>query len=190
MVSLLTATAARSAVSSAWKAQLAERSRLWSLQQPRNESPPQVNNDVWSKEPVDRFVLTALDRAGLSPAEPADTDVMSRRLAFVLTGLRPNLEQVVEFSQAFTDDADTGHFSIICSHKKRGTPGSGMPHFCSVHNSLLKCCARSRNGFSSMLSDGRDVRRSVRHDVRHRSSRHDDRHNSHRDDRRNCCDQS
>jgi Protein of unknown function (DUF1553)/Protein of unknown function (DUF1549)/Planctomycete cytochrome C len=101
------------AAASAWKAQLAERSRWWSLQPPRSQSPPRVTNDIWSKEPVDRFVLSALDRAGLSPAEPAGAEVMLRRLAFVLTGLPPQPEQVKEFSQAFADDANAALARLV-----------------------------------------------------------------------------
>lgn len=41
----------------------------------------------WSKEPIDRFVLSALEKEHLRPAQPAEPEVLLRRLSFVLTGL-------------------------------------------------------------------------------------------------------
>ena len=88
---------------SSWKAELAERSRWWSLQSPRNITPPACDDPIWSTEPVDRFINTALSNAGLSPAEPATASVLLRRLAFVLTGLPPTPEQVHSFTAKYAD---------------------------------------------------------------------------------------
>jgi len=89
-----------------WKAELAERSRWWSLLPLKDVSPPDVANAAWSKEPVDRFVRSALDQAGLPPAKPARAETLLRRLSFVLTGLPPKPERVEAFPEAFATDAD------------------------------------------------------------------------------------
>ena len=60
------------AAASLWKEQLAERRDWWSLQAPNAVSPPEVQDESWSIEPVDRFVRAALEEAELTPAAPAD----------------------------------------------------------------------------------------------------------------------
>ena len=50
---------------------------------------PEVKDAGWSAHPVDRFLLAGLERAGLTPAEPADRRTLIRRLSLVLTGLPP-----------------------------------------------------------------------------------------------------
>ncbi len=97
----------------AGKIQLAERSRWWSLQPLADVSPPQVPDDAWSREPVDRFVRAALARAELSPAAAADAETMLRRLCFVLTGLPPSPDQVRAFPPAFARDADAALAALV-----------------------------------------------------------------------------
>lgn len=91
------APAAGESAAQAWKAQLVERSRWWSLQPPKDHVLPPVDAPEWSAEPVDRFVYAALQQAGLGPAEPATASVLLRRLSFVLTGLPPQRELVESF---------------------------------------------------------------------------------------------
>jgi hypothetical protein len=95
------APTAEEAAGESWKAQLAERSRWWSLQPPNQVSPPNVTDQTWSKEPVDRFVKAALDEVGLAPASPAEAEVLLRRLSFVLTGLPPKPARVKSFPTEF-----------------------------------------------------------------------------------------
>jgi len=95
---------AEEVVASSWKAELAERSRWWSLQPPRNVVPPACDNAEWSAEPVDRFIHAALTDAGLAPATPAAAHVLLRRLAFVLTGLPPTPEQAESFPGEYADN--------------------------------------------------------------------------------------
>ena len=104
---------ATEAADQVWKELLAERSQWWSLQPPQPVTPPTVNNDAWSKEPVDCFVLAALNQARLSAAKPADGVTLLRRLAFVLTGLPPTPKQVQTFPPAFTTDADAAVARLV-----------------------------------------------------------------------------
>ena len=101
------------AAASTWKLQLAERSRWWSLQPLRNVSPPAVRKSAWSKETIDRFVRSALERANLPPATPARAETLLRRLSFVLTGLPPKPEQVQAFSLASSKDAEEALIQLV-----------------------------------------------------------------------------
>lgn len=89
---------------SVWKAELAERSRWWSLQQPQEVTPPACNDATWSRKPVDRFIHAALSDAGLGPATTATASVLLRRLAFVLTGLPPTPEQARSFPPEYASN--------------------------------------------------------------------------------------
>lgn len=84
-----------------WKAELAERGQWWSLQPPQVTTPPDCDDVKWSQEPVDRFIHQALNDAGIRPAPEAKGNVLLRRLAFVLTGLPPTIEQVQSFPSEY-----------------------------------------------------------------------------------------
>lgn len=89
-----------------WKAQLAQRRHWWSLQQPQETHPPDVQHSTWRIEPVDRFVYSRLDSEGLQPAPPASPLDLLRRVSFVLTGLPPRPQQVESFPAEYADDPD------------------------------------------------------------------------------------
>ncbi len=97
------AASAEDLPASSWQAELAERSKWWSLQPPEDVVPPACDDATWSAEPVDRFIRAALSDAGLSPAKPARANVLLRRLAFVLTGLPPTPKQVESFPTKYAD---------------------------------------------------------------------------------------
>jgi hypothetical protein len=96
-----------------WKAELAERSRWWSLQPPARIEPSDVADPVWQQEPVDRYVFSSLEAAGLEPAESAGPEVLLRRLSFVLTGLPPVPERVEEFRSEFSTNPDSALETLV-----------------------------------------------------------------------------
>ena len=61
---------------------------------------PAVKNAAWVRNPIDRFVLAALERQGLQPAPEADRRTLARRVSLDLTGLPPTPEMV----EAFVND--------------------------------------------------------------------------------------
>jgi len=63
----------------------------WAFEPLRNVTPPSVPG---AKTPVDAFVLSRLQAEGLSLAPQADTQVLLRRAALVLTGLPPSPESL------------------------------------------------------------------------------------------------
>ena len=68
----------------------------WSLLPPVAVTPPTPKDAGWAKNPVDRFVLARLEKAGLTPAPEADARTLVRRLALDVTGLPPSPELVAK----------------------------------------------------------------------------------------------
>ena len=78
---------------------LPERRRThWAWQPVQAGEPPAVDDDAWPATPVDRFVLAALDEAGLAPAPDADRAALVRRLSFDLRGLPPTPAETARFA--------------------------------------------------------------------------------------------
>jgi hypothetical protein len=73
-----------------WEEVLASRRDWWSLKPVVQPPIPTPKNASWSADPVDQFILAALEAKGLSPAEPADARTLARRASLVLTGLSPS----------------------------------------------------------------------------------------------------
>src|SRR5262245_51482377 len=58
----------------------------WSLRPVVKPAEPEVADIGWIKTPVDRFILSKLERAGIKPSPPADKRTLLRRATFDLTG--------------------------------------------------------------------------------------------------------
>src|SRR5205814_2181225 len=85
----------------AWNVCRADRSeddKLWAFQRPRRTVPPVVRAAQWGHHAVDAFVLSRLERAGLTPAPEAAREALIRRVTFDLTGLPPTPEEVAAFA--------------------------------------------------------------------------------------------
>ncbi len=74
-----------------------EQSRWWAFQPVAKVTVPKVKNSQWAKNDLDRFVLSQLEKQGLSPAKRAEKRVLLRRVTQDLTGLPPSLEEVEAF---------------------------------------------------------------------------------------------
>ncbi|MBL8242260.1 MAG: PSD1 domain-containing protein [Bryobacterales bacterium] len=72
-------------------------SSLWALKPVANPLPPSVRQTDWPRTPVDAFILSALERANLSPAPVASRAALLRRLTFDLTGLPTKPEELAAF---------------------------------------------------------------------------------------------
>jgi cytochrome c553 len=73
--------------------------RFWAFQIPQPAALPANQNTSWAREPLDRFVLADLERAGLTPAPPADRPTLIRRATLDLHGVPPTPGEVAEFLQ-------------------------------------------------------------------------------------------
>ncbi len=72
----------------------------WAFQPVRKVTPPDVKHSEWIKTPVDRFVLSELEGAGITPAPKADSRTLIRRMTYDLIGLPPTPAEVEEFVAA------------------------------------------------------------------------------------------
>ena len=89
----------------AWVAAGAEYQPLWSFIPPVRPALSVVHNADWVRNPIDRFVLAALEHRGLQPATESDRRTLARRLSLDLTGLPPATEMVEAFVNDKSPDA-------------------------------------------------------------------------------------
>ncbi|MEM7305572.1 MAG: PSD1 and planctomycete cytochrome C domain-containing protein [Planctomycetota bacterium] len=81
-------------------------SEHWAYVAPRRGAKPEVSEELWLRDPLDRFVLARLDAEGLAPAPEATRTTLLRRAALDLTGLPPTVEEV----DAFLADGGPGAY--------------------------------------------------------------------------------
>ncbi len=78
----------------------------WAFRPLTPHAPPELANDPWSKNAIDRFVLARLREAGLTPADQASPETLIRRLSFDMLGLPPTPDEV----DAFRADIESSDF--------------------------------------------------------------------------------
>jgi hypothetical protein len=88
----------------AWPKVFALRKRWWCFQPVSQPALPTPKDRAWSDQPIDRFILAAMEKRGLSPAKDAEPHVIYRRLCFALTGLPPAPSDLAEFAKAASID--------------------------------------------------------------------------------------
>ncbi|MCA9175426.1 MAG: PSD1 domain-containing protein [Planctomycetales bacterium] len=71
--------------------------QFWAYQPLRDAAPPSVANEAWCANPIDRFVVAALEKRGVQPSPVADRRTLLRRAYFDLWGLPPAPEEVRKF---------------------------------------------------------------------------------------------
>ncbi len=90
---------------SRWIAAGAKYESHWSYEPPRKATVPGVSRPEWCGNPIDRFVLSRLDREGRSPQKKADPAILLRRVTLDLTGLPPTIEEADAFLANPSSDA-------------------------------------------------------------------------------------
>ena len=88
-----------------WIDQGAEYEALWSYITPKRPKVAADSSDTWSRNNIDRLVLSRLREEQLSPSEKADSVTLVRRLYYDLTGLPPDPETVDAFAANPSDEA-------------------------------------------------------------------------------------
>ena len=81
----------------------------WSWQPLKEVAPPQVANEGFVINGIDRFILAKLNEAGLQPVQDADKLSLIRRVTFDLTGLPPTPEEITKF----VDDTEPNAFERV-----------------------------------------------------------------------------
>ena len=74
----------------------------WAFVTPQRPVEPQVRQEGWVRNPIDRFVLARLEQENLAPSPEADRATLIKRLCIDLTGLPPTPQEV----DAFISDKD------------------------------------------------------------------------------------
>jgi hypothetical protein len=81
------------------------RKRHWAFQPVKEAPAPAVKKPEWVKNPVDAFVLAALEAKGLAPSAAADRRTLIRRVTLDLIGLPPTPEEITAFENDTSADA-------------------------------------------------------------------------------------
>ncbi len=82
-----------------------EAKTFWSFRPVSNPAVPAVSNPSWPAGDLDRFLLAALEKKGLTPNPAADKRTLLRRATYDLTGLPPTPEELREFLADSRPDA-------------------------------------------------------------------------------------
>ena len=85
-------------------------SELWSVQPIVRAELPEVRAEQRVANPIDTFVLSRLETAGMEMAPPADPRALIRRVYFDLVGLPPSYEEVEAFA---ADPSQSAYEAII-----------------------------------------------------------------------------
>lgn len=89
-----------------WIEQGAEWQAHWSYIAPAQPPLPAVKRADWPRNPLDAFILAAIEKQGLSPSAEADPQDLLRRLSFDLIGLPPTPDEM----RAFLADKTPGAY--------------------------------------------------------------------------------
>ncbi|HUF62966.1 MAG TPA: PSD1 and planctomycete cytochrome C domain-containing protein [Verrucomicrobiales bacterium] len=71
---------------------------FWAFKPPRWAEIPVVRDQSWARDPLDQFILSALEAQDLQPVRDADRVKLVRRVFFDLTGLPPAPEEIATFA--------------------------------------------------------------------------------------------
>ena len=71
--------------------------QYWAYQPEKMPTLPQVKNESWLNNNIDRFILKKLEDKGLNPAQKADKKTLIRRAYYDLIGLAPSQEKINTF---------------------------------------------------------------------------------------------
>ena len=94
-----------------WTPEDIEQGRMhWSYQPLTAPDRPAVSDPEWAWQPLDHFVLAAMDERGTSPVRDADRETWLRRVKFDLVGLPPTPEEIESFKK---DASNRAHERIV-----------------------------------------------------------------------------
>ncbi len=109
-----------------WISQGAKWEDHWAFATPVRPTLPAVKKADWVRNPIDTFILSRLEKEGLSPAKEADKRALIRRLSFDLTGLPPTLEEIHLF---LNDDSPNAYEKLIDTFMAKPEYGEHMARF-------------------------------------------------------------
>ncbi|WP_375443614.1 DUF1553 domain-containing protein [uncultured Fibrella sp.] len=116
----LTLSAEEKAMLIRWVEQGAAYKEHWSLVAPTMPDVPELKNDSWARNDIDRFVLAKLTNQKLKHAPEADKTTLLRRVTLDLTGLPPTIAEV----NAFLADKSANAYEKVVD-RLLASPGYG-----------------------------------------------------------------
>ena len=93
-----------------WIEQGAQYEAHWSFVAPTRPALPEVEDEDWIQQPLDRFVLRKLEASNLRPNPQADKRTLIRRVTLDLTGLPPTRVEIRDF---LGDDGDDAYERLV-----------------------------------------------------------------------------
>ncbi len=96
-----------------WVQQGAKWQKHWAFISPVRTEPPQVKNEAWVRNPIDRFILSRLEKEGLAPSSRAHLTTLIRRVSLDLTGLPPTPEEVEQFIRESAKDPQSAYEKVV-----------------------------------------------------------------------------
>ena len=87
-----------------------EEKAFWSFQPVQSPSLPVVEPTSRIHTPIDHFIMSRLQKAGILPAPQADRRTLIRRAYFDLIGLPPSPQEVADF---VSDQSDTAYVELV-----------------------------------------------------------------------------
>jgi hypothetical protein len=93
-----------------WIKQGAQYQKHWAFIPPAKKALPEVDDEGWPSNEIDRFVLAKMEERGLEPNDEADKERLLKRVSFDLVGLPPTIEQQEKF---LADDSDQAYEKIV-----------------------------------------------------------------------------
>jgi mono/diheme cytochrome c family protein len=69
----------------------------WAFVAPKPPAIPTTKDQKWARNDIDSFILSRLEKEGLTPSPEADKRTLIRRVTYDLTGLPPTPEEVTAF---------------------------------------------------------------------------------------------
>jgi len=83
----------------------AEERAYWAFQLPKRPAVPVVTREGWTANPIDGFLLSAMEAKGLKPVAPADKRALVRRLYLDVLGLPPSPAEIDAYLSDASADA-------------------------------------------------------------------------------------
>jgi hypothetical protein len=84
----------------------------WAYVKPTRPALPDVMDQKWARNPVDRFILARLNQQAMKPSPAADRSTLIRRVSLDLTGLPPTPAE----ADAFANDPDPRAYERLIDH--------------------------------------------------------------------------
>ncbi len=106
-----------------WIKQGAKYEKHWAFVAPIKAALPEIEDEQWPRNELDRFVLAKMEEKTLSPNETADKEHLLKRVSLDLTGLVPALELQNKF---LADNSEQAYEKIVNEILKQPAYGEKM----------------------------------------------------------------